>query len=167
MWKLVGVIMIVSLNVWNSALAKDCSKWQSKVDSKIVYVGTVPRLSEFTPDEKMEAISCLLSLEGRKFEGEMYGVTRFNISQTLPRATVEIGALYYIRSIYYGKWDHCSGVALVDLDGNFNSNAAVAIAYESYKKWFEKVKRVGLSKALEAGLDPMDDCLDAIWWYGD
>jgi hypothetical protein len=166
MWRLAGVIIMAGLNISNMALAEDCSKWQSKVDSSIVYSGVIPKPSELTPDEKMKAISCLFYMEGRKCEGQLFGVTKFNISQILPRASIEIGALYYIRSIYYGKWDHCNGVAIVDSNRDMNKDEAVAKVYESYKKWFEKVKQIGLKKALEMGLDPMDDCLDAIWWYG-
>jgi hypothetical protein len=40
---------------------------------------------------------------------------------------------------------------------------AVRQAYQSYKKWFEQVKRLGLAKAREMKIEPLKDT--KVHWY--
>jgi hypothetical protein len=37
-----------------------------------------------------------------------------------------------------------------------NTKRLVEAAYRSYRKWFEKVKEIGLGKAREQKIDPLD-----------
>jgi hypothetical protein len=129
-----------------------------------LYAGAALNISSLTPQEKIHAITCLLALEGHHGEAKIGGVTRMDVSQILPEASVEVAALFYIRYIYTGKWDHCNGIALVDAEGKYDTPTAVHEAFDSYKKWFEKVKACGIEKAKEKGLDPMDDCRGAHWY---
>lgn len=139
-----------------------CKYWQSKVDPKIKLPKTEAK--EETDDEHiMQAIECLLKLEGRKDDSKLRGATRLTVSQTFGPASVEVAALYYISYLYLQKWDHGSAIALRDADGEVNKPLAVAQAYQSYKIWFERVKSVGLSKAREMDLRPLADT--KVHWY--
>lgn len=139
-----------------------CKYWQSKVDPKIKPVKSE---SKKEPDDEqvMQAIDCLLKLEGRKDESKLRGATRLDVSQTFGPASVEVAALYYISFLYLQKWDHGSAIALRDAEGEVNKPIAVAQAYQSYKIWFERVKSVGLSKAREMKLWPLADT--KVQWY--
>ena len=53
----------------------------------------------------------------------------------------------------------------MDAHGELNSKASRIKAFSSYKKWFAKVKDVGIEEAKRKGLDPMDDCRDEVRWY--
>jgi len=60
-------------------------------------------------------------LEGRKDPGKMSGFTNISVSEFTPRISVEIEALYFIRSINYGRWYNCQCIALLDLKMTFSS----------------------------------------------
>lgn len=161
---LIGLFLMSALNA-NTPSTVDCSKWQSQVDASVVYSGTSPIVSKLNPEEKIQAISCLMELEGRRGAAKIGGVTRPDVSQILPEVSIEIAALFYIRFIYVGKWDHCDGIALMDKGGKLNKSSSVKKVFTSYKKWFEKVKALGIEEAKAKGLDPMDDCRDVVRWY--
>jgi len=77
---------------------------------------------------------------------------------------VEIAALFYASYIFYGKdWDHfATGIALME-DRKINSPETIKKAYKHYRKWFEKVKEIGLEEARIRGLDPLKG--SGIGWY--
>jgi hypothetical protein len=138
--------------------------WHCEIDPSVKCAGTLPRVDELTPEGKVRAISCLLLLEGRQGKAKISGVTSWDHSSVLPHAPVEVAALIYIRYLYLGRWDRCNGIALTEPNGDFNEPSAVERVFASYKKWFEKVKEIGLDEAKARGLDPMDDCPD-VYWY--
>jgi hypothetical protein len=140
----------------------DCKYWQSKVDPRITLPQTKAR--EETGDEQvLQAIECLLKLQGRKDESKLRGATKLTVSQGFGPASVEVAALYYISYLYFQKWDHGSAIALRDAKGEVDKPAAVAQAYKSYKRWFKRVKSVGLTKAREMDLRPLSDT--RVRWY--
>ena len=55
-------------------------------------------------------------------------------------------------------------IALVgDKDHGINSPDAVRKAYQYYREWFEKVKRVGVEKAREMRIEPLKG--KDVRWY--
>ena len=54
----------------------------------------------------VQAIDCLLRLEGNKRKAEFTGATNPYTSQIFEAATVEVAALFYISHLFYQKWDH-------------------------------------------------------------
>jgi hypothetical protein len=146
-------------------LAQDhCRYWQSKVDStiKMQYPQFVP--SQLSEEETLEAMECLLALEGQKGPASIGGVTRPDVSQILPPVSIEIGALFYISYLYTGKWDgFASGITLVDKGGKWNRPEAVAKAFHYYREWFSQVKSLGLAAVKEKRLSPLDG--RDVRWY--
>ncbi len=81
------------------------------------------------------------------------GSTRFDVSQFFPQATVELDALYVISAIYNQKWEHASGIALVDRKSRILApRAGAKLAFPSVKAWYARVKDGDLQK-LRAGHD--------------
>lgn len=140
-----------------------CQYWQSKVDAEVEPPVGVRKVDEANQQTIIDGIECLLQMEGNKHSAKFSGATRPDVSQLFKPATAEVAALYYISFLYYQKWDHADAVALRDENGEIDKPEAVSQAYESYKKWFEQVKRVGLSKAREMKLRPLADT--KIHWY--
>jgi hypothetical protein len=160
---ILGIVMNV-LFVGCATVGDDCRIWSSQVDPAVDYSGALSDVTKLSPNEKIHAINCLLTLEGKREPAKIGGVTRMDVSQVLPKVSVEIASLFYISYIYYGRWDHCNGIALVDEHGKRNSEASVKEAFSSYKKWFKTVKRIGIEKAKEMNLDPMDSCTGVAWY---
>ncbi|MFV0388155.1 MAG: hypothetical protein ACK5NT_05315 [Pyrinomonadaceae bacterium] len=142
---------------------KCCEYWQSKVDTQVLLSNEQQEFDENDPKVILNAIECLLKLEGNRNEAKFTGATNFEVSQTFEPATVEVASLYYISYLYYRTWSHADAIALVDKDGNSNTNEAIQKAYKSYRKWYEDIKKVGLQKAKEQNLDPLAD--SDIRWY--
>jgi hypothetical protein len=139
-----------------------CASWQAKVDPN------VKPLKECSADETsdkdvMKGIECLMRLEGRKGKSKHQGATRLYVSQGFGPASVEVAALYYVSYLYCQKWDHASAIALRDEKGGVDKPEAVRQAFESYKKWFKEVEKVGLAKAREMKLEPLKDT--RVHWY--
>lgn len=139
----------------------DCRYWRSKVDATVEPASAT--INETDDRIILEGIDCLLRLEGNKHSAKFSGATKPYVSQLFKPATVEVAALYYISYLYYQKWDHADAVALRDESGEIDKPEAVRQAYQSYKKWFEEVKRVGLAKARETKLRPLADT--NVHWY--
>lgn len=147
--------------------AQDCNYWNAGVGEK----SSKPRRGD--KDEKnleniMEGIECLLKLEEDKSRAAFSGASSFSGAYGLKSpATVEICALYYISKLFYDKYDHASAVVLryrnYEENQSFNSDEAVKTAYESYRKWFEKVKEIGLEEARNQKLDPLEGT--DVRWY--
>jgi hypothetical protein len=86
-------------------------------------------------------------------------------------APINLAALYYISYLYTGNWKHGSAIALrgpevesTDTPGLYATRQeAVHKAYASYRRWYEEVKRVGLPRAREKKLDPLEGT--GLSWY--
>ena len=142
----------------------DCMYWQSKVDASIILPTNFKEINEKELHTRMEAIECLLKLEGNKGQAKFSGAVKDNVSQIFEHATVEVAALYYISYLYYQKFDHANAVALRDeRTGKVNSPEIVKEAYEYYRDWFKEIKKVGLTKAKEMEMDPLKG--KPIKWY--
>lgn len=169
--------------------SSECDEWISKVDpdittieksSKEDYTSTldkentyviIPDRTEgflpdttYTIDQVTTAIECLLGCKGNKNPAKISGVTHAYVSEILPSATVELAALFYISYLYKANYTHADGIALKDKDGNINPPGSLEKAYASYEKWFKEVKEVGLQKAREMELDPLEG--SGLIWYG-
>lgn len=157
-------LLLIALTIFfvftTDSMAEVCKYWQAEVDPDIEV--------EFEIDETkskniMKGIECLLSLEGNKQEGLFGGATNESVSQIFPKSTIEICALYYISYLFYQDWNHASAVALVGSDGSLNSDETVKRAFERYRLWFTKIKKVGLQKARSQRIDPLEG--SGMRWY--
>lgn len=140
-----------------------CQYWLSKVDAKVKLPPGSQNVDETSSQTILEGIECLLQTKGNKHPAKFSGATKPYVSQIFKPATVEVAALYYISYLYYQKWDHADAIALRDETGSVNSPKAIGLAYDSYRKWFEEVRRLGIAKAREMNLDPLKDA--KVRWY--
>jgi len=145
-------VMISLVALQAESRGAECEYWYSQVDPK---TDSELELDESDPNSVLKGIECLLKLEGKRSEGAFGGATRDEVSQILPTSTVEICALYYISYLYSGDWKHASGVALVGSDGKLNSPSTIRVAFAEYRKWFRKVKSMGLAEARTAKVEPL------------
>jgi hypothetical protein len=121
----------------------------------------------------LAAMSCFLSLENRTEYASVGGPTWAGVSQFfVARVPVNLAALYYISYLYTGNWKHGNAIALRgegadSYEGSLRLYVtrpdAVRKAYGSYRRWFEKVKQLGLAGAREQKLDPLEGT--GLWWY--
>lgn len=164
----IRILLFVFASIFfvSEAMAQDCNYWNAAVGVKSSNSRRGDK-DEKDPANIMEGIECLLKLEGDKSVGAFGGATSSSGEAGLPEATVEICALYYISKLFYDKYDHASAVVLryknYEENKSFNSDEAVKIAYESYRKWFEKVKEIGLEEARKQKLDPLEG--SGVRWY--
>jgi hypothetical protein len=156
---LLVMLMIFGIHAID-AKADVCKYWQSKVDR-----GTDVdfEIDEEDPRNIIRGIDCLLKLEGIKEEGLFRGATQYDVSQIFPSASVEICALYYSSYLFTQNWKHADAIALVGNDESINSNESVKKAFESYRLWLRKLKKMGLRKARETKLDPLEN--SGVRWY--
>ena len=159
------LIFFIASSSWpqKSVQTSCCNTWTSRIDPSIVSeVKEVP--SEYlNEDEFVHAVDCLLKLQGNIKEARFSGATNGNVSAVPPPATVEVASLYYISYLYYQRFDHANMVALVGPSGKYNTSEDTLEAYGSYRKWFERVKKIGLKKAREQKLDPL--AYTTVKWY--
>jgi len=105
----------------------------------------------------MCGIECLLKHEGDKRRAAIGANLSLCTSEgNIPNPSVEVAALYMI-SRMFGTADNIRVIRLYDSDGHRNSKKAIKKAYTYYREWFAKVKKMGLAKAREKGLDPLKD----------
>ena len=160
------VIIFISICSVYEAAAQDCNYWNATVGVKGSNLRRGDK-DEKDPANIMEGIECLLKLEGDKSRGAFGGTTSLSTAAPMPSSTVEICALYYISVLFYGKYNHASAVVLryrnFEENQSFNSDEAVEIAYKSYRKWFEKVKEIGLENARKQKFDPLE--CSGVRWY--
>ena len=128
-------------------------------------------IDETIPSNVVAGIECLLKLEGRKKIGVRSGA-KPEISQRVPEASVEINALYTISELFYHNDDFADAIALVSVpierhgeyhEYVFNSKKYIKRAFASYRRWFEKVKEIGLEEARKQKLDPLAG--SGVTWY--
>jgi hypothetical protein len=121
--------------------------------------------------EKLQAIECFLTLENNLEPAAFGGAVRLDVSQTFASPHVNLAALYAISYVYSGHYDHAAAVALrgegastTDSSGNYVTKpAAVRKAYISYRAWFAKVRRLGLARSQQQGLQPLEG--SGLTWY--
>lgn len=142
--------------------ANDCRYWTAKVDPKAKLASH--EINENDPKNIINGIECLLQLQGTKRVGVLYGSREYT-SQFVPKASVEINALYEITRLFYGNYNFASAVALVSEgeEVKFNKGRDIKRAFESYRNWFQKVKEIGIQKAREQRLDPLEG--SGVRWY--
>jgi hypothetical protein len=143
--------------------SQSCQYWGSKIDAELKPLVSAQNIDETNPQMILDGIDCLLHMKGNKHRAKFSGATKPNVSQLFKPATVEVAALYYISYLYYQKWDHADAIALRDEKGRIDKPESVRQAYQSYKKWFEEVKRVGVVKAREMKLRPLAHT--KVHWY--
>lgn len=164
------IVIALVLGIVVMSRAQDCSYWVAHVDP------TVPRYFDQMVDEKdpkvvMSGIGCLLQQQGKTSVGLFSGM-KPETSQFVPMASIEIDALYKISMLFYGNDKFAHAIALVSVpierhgkynEYVFNSKKYIKRAFASYRRWFEKVKEIGLEEARKQKLDPLAD--SAIAWY--
>ena len=167
--KKILLFLVITLSFMSTLRASDCQYWLAKVDPKVPDVNS--GMDETTEQNIITGIECLLKAQGNKRNGVLYG-GKPEVSQRVPRATVEVNALYRISELFYGNDDFASAVALVGKPAKvygdygkilFNSDSDVKKAFESYRIWFEKVKKIGIEEARKQKLDPLQD--SGVQWY--
>lgn len=129
-------------------------------------------LPSLTETDKLDAIQCLLGAEDdlrpARFGGSMRAV---RVSQLFAPPRANLAALYMISYIYSGRIDHASVVALRGENASYSDAhqlyvtkaEAVHSAYQAYRLWFAKVRQMGLERARQAGLQPLDGT--GLRWY--
>ncbi|MBX7060697.1 MAG: hypothetical protein K1X52_03500 [Pyrinomonadaceae bacterium] len=163
------VLVSVFLCFSSSVHALDCTYWWGKADPEIKTDG--PAIDETVSANVIAGIECLLKLEGRKRRGIRFG-SKPEVSQRVPMASVEVNALYTISELFYGSDAFATAVALIgvppQLSGEFgtlvfNSDEDTAKAFRSYRKWFQRVKEIGLKESRHCRLDPLAN--SGVRWY--
>ncbi len=140
-----------------------CKYWQAKVDKKLKLITDI-EVDESDEEVILDAIECLLKMRGNKNPARFSGATHLAVSSILPPATADVAALYYISYLYYQKWNHGNGVAILELEsGRLNRPEAIERAFDSYERWFGEVKRIGLAKARQMKLDPLKN--SGLVWF--
>jgi hypothetical protein len=145
------------------ARTADCQVWNGEVDPNFLGKATA-HSAPLSDKEVLLAMDCLLRNQGNRGNAVISGVTRDEVSQMLPQATVELASLYYVSYLFTGNYQHGDGIALWDRKGVINPPGGVETAYASYRAWFKKVKSVGLAEARKQHLDPLEGT--NLYWYG-
>ena len=160
-------IVFFSTASWASAQAKkvsdECRPWIQKIDPALGKRGFAIQLPVQEQD-LLVAVSCLLKSEGNKGPSQCDMNMTHNGGTDLPPPTVEVFALYYISFIFEGDWEYAEGIALEDRRGRINPPGSVHTAYVAYRKWFLKVREIGVEQARKEHLKPLDP--SGINWFG-
>lgn len=186
-----AVLLLVSFfNLVAQVECNKCRSWQAKVDPQIKVETKINSKNERAPSkqevidfmsdsvidqtqysaiksfedsEVLEAMECLLKLNGKTHNSTIVGATRADTSQIFGTSTVEIASLYYISYLFYQNWGHAGAAVLTNKDGNSNSQKTTAAAYNAYKIWIKNVKKIGLEEARKRKLDPLAG--SGVSWY--
>lgn len=129
--------------------------WYSRVAKDAEPLPKLTTLDEHNQENILEGINILLSFRGDQKRAKFCGATRMDVNTPDKPCTVELAALFYISYLYYEKWDHAYGVALLDKAGNMNTPEILSKAYCYYQEWFDEVKKVGIVKARELHIEPL------------
>jgi hypothetical protein len=183
---LFGSIVFLCMGVYQSAkgamLMQDgerCKYWQAKVDPSIesskktadiskdgstVDSSLASKVNDEDDTNVLDAIECLLKLKGKASPSRFSsGTIGYNLSTRFPPPTVEVAALYYVSYLYHKKWRHAQAMVLMDSEGKKNTKKSIKTAYKAYQIWFEKVKGIGLERARQQNLTPLDGT--DVRWY--
>ncbi|KXK07353.1 MAG: hypothetical protein UZ17_ACD001000010 [Acidobacteria bacterium OLB17] len=151
-----------------SVVGQDCNYWYASVGVKSSDKRRGP-MNKADTGNILSGIECLLRLEGDKSRGAFTGATSSSGMFFMPEATVEIDALYYISVLFYRRYDHALAVALRSTsdteEPKINSDEVVKAAFESYRRWFAKVKEIGFEEARRRKLDPLEGS-NVVWAGG-
>ena len=163
-----GLLMFTSnISVAQTSVEKIsniCHYWESKANRRIRIPEDFPRPDVKDEKDILQAIDCLLKLEGHpKESGYGTGGTSIENSNAYPSPSVELAALFYITVLYLEDFPF-NAIKLVNKKGKFLGEEAIKPAYKSYRKWYKKVEEIGLEKVREMKLDPLAGT--DIWWYG-
>ena len=138
-----------------------CHRWRTQVDPLKERI--VINESALSDREIEEGIGCLLELKGQKNKARFYGDTRNNYNKSEgfkpPKnpASVEIAALYYASYLFYDNWEHAGSVVLYDeATRKTNTRKIAERAFKSYQEWYKKMLEIGLRKARERKLSPLE-----------
>lgn len=140
-----------------------CLYWQSRVDESVKPPESYKGLDETNEQNIMEGIECLLNLEGNRNDAKFSGANKPYVSQIFKQATVEVAALYYISYLYTQKWDHADAIFLANDNEEATEAETTRRAYKAYRAWYKEVKKIGIAKAREKHLNPLEGT--GIRWY--
>lgn len=160
-----GLLLLNILSVGNvKAQSSDiCGCWAVE-NNKVLPKTSSCFNNDLSEAETLKIMECLLKQKGNK--SSYWGIAvNNNVSQTFGSSSIEVVALFQISYLFYGNKDFASAIVLVDDndDENLNTEKSVNIAYTSYRKWFKKVKEIGLEEARKLKLDPLDS--SGVGWY--
>lgn len=153
-------LLCASLASWQSP-KDECHKWRTQVDPRFARVEINEK--ELSDAEALLGIECLIELKGDRNTARFTGYT--NVSTSVSSrppvikkpATIEVAALYYASFVFYKDWGHAGSVRLFDPDTwKSNSSGNVKSAYKSYESWLINAKKIGLQKARELKVDPLE-----------
>jgi hypothetical protein len=151
------------------AAADTLKSWASAAQDEVYDPDQVASL---TDEQVIAAIGCLLQLENDSRTTVFGGGPRIiYVSQLFGPAPVKLAALLYISYLFTRNLNLFTAVALRGPGAEsarsqwlyVTSDGAIAKAYESYRSWYEKVKRIGLARAREQKLDPLEGT--GLYWY--
>ena len=117
---------------------------------------------ELTDAEAITQIASLLKLKGNKTPFWGVAVSR-EVSQTFGPSPKEVIALFRISCLFYRDASFASAAVLVDKDANLNTTSSIDVAYARYRRWFQRIRKIGLAKARELKLDPLAG--SSVSWY--
>jgi hypothetical protein len=159
----VVVLTVLALLAEVPALGADeCASWQAIADPRRTDEVDSSRLP--SDSEVVEAIRCLLELEGDKSPGRFGGATRADTSAWVEEeATVELDALYAISWISWQRYDHAGIVALTRDGESLDSPDTVAEAFQDVRSWFERLKLEGIEALRSRGDAPLTS--GRVRWY--
>ncbi len=151
----------ISVNAQNSDL---CNCWLAEVDREIAKPSTCKATEDLTEEETLEIIESLLNQKGNK-KNHIGVVLSNQVSQDCGSSPNEVVALFYASYLFRGTNQFASAMVLLydHNDLKPNSEKAIKNAHKAYRKWFKKVKTIGLKKAREKKLYPLAN--SRVSWY--
>jgi len=129
------------------------------------------RVTELDEATVLAAIACLLQLEGDSRPAKFTGDTGEGVSQIFDWAPMNLAALYYVSYLFTTNWNHGNAIALRGPGANVPESKlkyrttpwAIYKAYTSYRRWYQQVRTMGLTRARAAKLDPLEGT--GLYWY--
>lgn len=164
--RVLALLVFLGVNVFIVSAQDNftCNCWLAKIDRTVSPPNDCRNREELTDEEVLTVIECLLKQKGNK--SAHWGVTlRNDVSQTFGPSPVEVVALFYASYLFQENKEFASAMVL-HYDGSdekFNTPRAVRIAHKAYRKWFEKIKKIGLEEARKQKLDPLEGT--GVSWY--
>lgn len=155
------VFTTISVNAQSCDL---CNCWLAKVDREIAKPATCKAREDLTSEETLLIIECLLNQKGNR-KSHIGVVLSNRVSQTFGSSPNEVVALFYASYLFRGTNHFAQAMVLLydDNDLKPNSKKAIRKAHKAYRKWFNKVKKIGLIKAREEELYPLTN--SKVSWY--
>lgn len=149
-------VLVIAVTFANAQNCNICDFESARINQNTTFEGNCSNKDNLTDEETLAIMECLLNQKGNKTT-YIGVVLRNNVSDTFASSPVEVVALFYISYLFYGNNNFANAMVLTydyDLE-NPNPQKAIKIAHNSYRKWFKKIKKVGLKKARELKLDPL------------